>query len=391
MKPSSRRSGESSSARSGGTIVTWLHMHEEVRDALGLRALERQRGRRRRRLEADREEDDLAVGVLPWRSAARRAASRPSARRRPAALASSSVPSRARDAHHVAEAGEDHAGLVGDRDPVVDAAHRDHADRAAGAVDELDVRRQQVVDPVLVDRVRVAAADLHHLVVAARLDGRRGSRPRARGRARRRGTRRRTSRGARAERRRRRGRAARRPSRPARRARSRPCARSPSSASHSASPRSSSTRSTRIGTRLVAARDAVHRAASQALTRSRSPCSSSSSCSYSAPISSSSRRVASASSSSICEIAKPTWISTQSPARLDVGVEQADVDGAAHARDLDPREPVPSSTISTIWPGMARHTVSPSVQRRTLSLVHQKAQDADRRGGVRPRTGARAS
>ena len=28
-KPSSRRSGESSSARSGGTIVTWLHMHEQ--------------------------------------------------------------------------------------------------------------------------------------------------------------------------------------------------------------------------------------------------------------------------------------------------------------------------------------------------------------------------
>ena len=28
-KPSSRRSGESSSARSGGTIVTWLHMHEK--------------------------------------------------------------------------------------------------------------------------------------------------------------------------------------------------------------------------------------------------------------------------------------------------------------------------------------------------------------------------
>ena len=61
---------------------------------------------------------------------------------------------------------------VGDRDPVVDAPHRDHADRAAGAVHELDVRRQQVVDAVLVDRVRVAAADLHDLVVAARLDGR---------------------------------------------------------------------------------------------------------------------------------------------------------------------------------------------------------------------------
>ena len=29
MKPSSRRSGDSSSARSGGTMVTWLHMHEK--------------------------------------------------------------------------------------------------------------------------------------------------------------------------------------------------------------------------------------------------------------------------------------------------------------------------------------------------------------------------
>ena len=141
MKPSSRRSGESSSARSGGTIVTWLQKQEKFVDALRLRALQRQRGRGRGRLEADREEDDLAVGVLAARSAARRAASRPSARRRPRAFASSSVPSRARDAQHVAEAGEDHAGLVRDRDPVVDAAHRDHADRAARAVHELDVRR----------------------------------------------------------------------------------------------------------------------------------------------------------------------------------------------------------------------------------------------------------
>ena len=29
-KPSSRRSGDSSSARSGGTIVTWLHMTEKL-------------------------------------------------------------------------------------------------------------------------------------------------------------------------------------------------------------------------------------------------------------------------------------------------------------------------------------------------------------------------
>ena len=55
---------------------------------------------------------------------------------------------------------------------VVDATHRDHADRAAGPVDELDVRGQEVVDAVLVDRVRVPAAHLHDLVLPAGLDGR---------------------------------------------------------------------------------------------------------------------------------------------------------------------------------------------------------------------------
>ena len=61
-------------------------------------------------------------------------------------------------------------GSLRERDAVVDAAHRDHAHRAARAVHQLDVRGQQVVDAVLVDRVRVAAAHLHHLVVAAGLD-----------------------------------------------------------------------------------------------------------------------------------------------------------------------------------------------------------------------------
>ena len=142
----------------------------EVGDALGLRALERQRGRGRGRLEADREEDDLAVGVLlgdPQR--VERRVDHPHVGALRLGLEQRAV--RARHAHHVAEAGEDHARLVGDRDAVVDAPHRDHADRAARAVHELDVRGQQVVDAVLVDRVRVAAADLHELVVAARLDG----------------------------------------------------------------------------------------------------------------------------------------------------------------------------------------------------------------------------
>ena len=66
--------------------------------------------------------------------------------------------------------------------------------------------------------------------------------------------------------------------------------------------------------------------------------SSSSSCSYSAPICSSSLRVASASSSSTFEIAKPTWIRTQSPGAdaAAVGVEQADVDVAPDPGDVDP-------------------------------------------------------
>ena len=144
----------------------------EVRHALGLGALERQRGRRRGRLEADREEHDLAVRVLAARSAARRAASRPSGCRRPRPSRRAGVPFDPGTRSMSPKQVKITPSSCGDRDPVVDAAHRDHAHRAAGAVHELDVGRQQVVDPVLVDRVRVAAAHLHHLVVAAGLDQR---------------------------------------------------------------------------------------------------------------------------------------------------------------------------------------------------------------------------
>ena len=66
-------------------------------------------------------------------------------------------------AHHVAEGGEDHARVLGHGDGVVDAAHRDHADRAAGAVHQLDALGQHVLDAVAVDGVGVAAAHLHEL------------------------------------------------------------------------------------------------------------------------------------------------------------------------------------------------------------------------------------
>ena len=70
---------------------------------------------------------------------------------------------RARHAHGIAEGGEDHARRLGERDAVVDASHRQHADRAAGPVHQLDGVRQHRLDAVAEDRMGVAAADLHDL------------------------------------------------------------------------------------------------------------------------------------------------------------------------------------------------------------------------------------
>ena len=64
-------------------------------------------------------------------------------------------------------------GCAGDVDGVVDPAHRDHADRAAGPVHQRDALRQVVLEAVLVDRVGVPAAHLHELVLPARLAQRR--------------------------------------------------------------------------------------------------------------------------------------------------------------------------------------------------------------------------
>ena len=238
----------------------------------------------------------------------------------PSALASSSVPVEPGHAHHVAEAGEDHARLARDRDAVVDAAHRDHADRAAGPVDELDVLRQQVVDAVLVDRVGVPAADLHQLVVAARLDGGEDLAGERRGRARRRGTRRRTS--------------SRRPA-----SRRRPaCDRRPGVDQQRVAGltgvdqrdlhRALVRRPRRHRARARGRVDPQHRASAtpsseqvmqcvrwrRSVTRSRSPSAPRAPARTRRP--SASQQLAAwrcASSSSIFEIAKPTWISTQSP------------------------------------------------------------------------------
>src|SRR5262249_12787742 len=64
-------------------------------------------------------------------------------------------------AQHVAERGEDDAGPLRDRVRLVDLLERRDADRASGAVNELDAGREQSIDAVLDDRVRLPPADLH--------------------------------------------------------------------------------------------------------------------------------------------------------------------------------------------------------------------------------------
>ena len=55
------------------------------------------------------------------------------------------------------------SGRFGQRHAVVDAAHRQHADRTARAVHEFHSVGQHLLDAVTEDRVRVAAAHFHDL------------------------------------------------------------------------------------------------------------------------------------------------------------------------------------------------------------------------------------
>ena len=57
-------------------------------------------------------------------------------------------------------------GSCGDGEAVVDSAHGQHADRAAGTMNQFDVRRQQILQAEAIDGVGVAAAHFHEAVVA---------------------------------------------------------------------------------------------------------------------------------------------------------------------------------------------------------------------------------
>ena len=72
-------------------------------------------------------------------------------------------------AQHIAIAAQDHVMLFRQLQRVVDPANRQHADRAAGAMHEIHVLRHQLLHAVAEDRMRVAAAKLHDVVVPGRV------------------------------------------------------------------------------------------------------------------------------------------------------------------------------------------------------------------------------
>ena len=75
-------------------------------------------------------------------------------------------PFRRRHAQGVAVAAQDCSVFQGQLHRQVDASNRQHADRAAGAVDHAHVVGQQLADPIAGNRMGVAAAELHEPVGA---------------------------------------------------------------------------------------------------------------------------------------------------------------------------------------------------------------------------------
>src|SRR6266567_6872463 len=67
----------------------------------------------------------------------------------------------ARHAHHVTKGGEDYSIHTGNGNGVVDASHRQDADRAARPMNKINVARQHVFDAVLINSMGMPAADLH--------------------------------------------------------------------------------------------------------------------------------------------------------------------------------------------------------------------------------------
>ena len=150
----------------------------EVLDAFAPRLQHGQCGARHRGLEAECEEHHLARRIdacqlqrIEWRI--------DHSDIRPIGLRVQQAALRTGHAHGVAKGREDDLWIAGEGYAVIHAPHRQDADRAAGAMHELDrVLRQHRLQAVAEDGVGVAAADFHHLQGPTACGGQRRSQTR---------------------------------------------------------------------------------------------------------------------------------------------------------------------------------------------------------------------
>ncbi len=147
-------------------VRTWLQKTEKLASPSACACSDRYRGGRGRGLESDREEHYLALRLLPGD------AQRIRGRVHHAHVGAAGLRlheahlSRRRHPHHVAVGAQGHAALERESDRRVHAPDRQHAHRAARAVDHAQVGGQQPLDTVARDGVGMAAAELHEVVAA---------------------------------------------------------------------------------------------------------------------------------------------------------------------------------------------------------------------------------
>src|SRR6516225_10808644 len=70
------------------------------------------------------------------------------------------------NSHHVAKRGEDDARVLRERQGIINAPHGKHAHRAARTMNQLDIRRENILQTEAVNRMGVSAANFHQPVMA---------------------------------------------------------------------------------------------------------------------------------------------------------------------------------------------------------------------------------
>src|ERR1700733_1531374 len=110
----------------------------EITDALSLRAHERQRSRGRRRLESDRKEHDLPLGIFlrQFQCIRRRVHDTHIG---PSSLMLEWATVRSRHAHHVTKSREDDVPISCNGQPIIDSSHRQNADRTTRPMDQFNI------------------------------------------------------------------------------------------------------------------------------------------------------------------------------------------------------------------------------------------------------------